>query len=386
MKRKSFRNAAISFGLVLVILLTTTAFVDKYYYVDKKLLAIEALINDYYVGEVDENKLQEGVYKGFVAGVGDIYTSYYTPEEYTSFQESTNGIYSGIGVTMTIDQGDNTILITEVNKDSPAQKGGILKGDKIVKVEGKTVTGDDFTSLPDKVKGKAGTVVNITIYRPSENKSYEMNLTRGEISEQTVTSSMLEDNLGYIKISKFEKITYDQFKAALTELEEQDAKGLILDLRSNPGGRLDTVEQIADELVPQGIVVSTKDKNGKCQEYTADDKYTDLPLVVLVNGSSASASEVLAGAIKDVNRGKLVGETTFGKGIVQTIVPLRDGSAIKLTTAQYFTPSGVCIHGIGIEPDYKVSLSTREIIQGIKGESDDAQLQKAVEVLKEEIK
>lgn len=386
-KNGFFRGAAIGFLLSAIVLLTTTAFVDKYYYVDKKLLAIESVINNYFVGDMDKNKMQEGIYKGFVAGVGDVYTTYYTPEEYASFKEKSSGVYAGIGVQMTVDVTDNTILITEVFEGSPAQKAGIRAKDKIMKAAGKTITGDDFELVPKLVKGAPNTKVAITIYRQSEGKSYDFELTRQNVTYPSVTYKMLDSQLGYIKISQFEETTYDQFKKALTDVQNKKAKGIVLDLRNNPGGLLQITEKIADELLPKKVlIVSTRDKNGTVDEAYADDKYTNIPIVVVVNGNSASASEVLSGALKDHKRAKLVGETTFGKGVVQSVVPLTDGSALKLTTAKYFTPSGVCIQGIGIDPDYEISLPQELLTRGNLEDAQDTQLQKAIEVVRQEIK
>lgn len=387
MKKKTiFRGAAVSFLLVTMVLVTT-AFVDKYHYVDKKLQAIEAVLKDYYVGDIDEQKLEEGIYKGFVAGVGDAYTNYYTSDEYASFKEKSSGMYAGIGIQMTLQTYDNSIEVSEVFEGSPAEKAGIKPKDRIIKAAGKRVTGDEFEILPTLVKGTPGTTVDITVYRPSEEKNYDFTIERASVASPTVYFRMLDNEVGYIQIKQFEAVTYDQFKVALDKLKKEKAKGLVLDLRDNPGGLLNIVEQIADELVPEGIIVSTKDKQGKGSEYYADSKYTDIPMVVLINGNSASASEVLAGALKDYSRAELIGTTTFGKGVVQTIIPLSDGSAIKLTTSQYFTPSGVCIQGIGIAPDYEVKLSTEKILKGRElTDTEDDQLQTAIKVVKEKLK
>lgn len=387
MKKKTiFRGAAVSFLLVTMVLVTT-AFVDKYHYVDKKLQAIEAVLKDYYVGDIDEQKLEEGIYKGFVAGVGDAYTNYYTSDEYASFKEKSSGMYAGIGIQMTLQTYDNSIEVTEVFEGSPAEKAGIKPKDRIIKAAGKRVTGDEFEILPTLVKGTPGTTVDITVYRPSEEKNYDFTIERASVASPTVYFRMLDNEVGYIQIKQFEAVTYDQFKVALDKLKKEKAKGLVLDLRDNPGGLLNIVEQIADELVPEGIIVSTKDKQGKGSEYYSDSKYTDIPMVVLINGNSASASEVLAGALKDYSRAELIGTTTFGKGVVQTIIPLSDGSAIKLTTSQYFTPSGVCIQGIGIAPDYEVKLSTEKILKGRElTDTEDDQLQTAIKVVKEKLK
>ncbi len=386
MKKKSiFRCAAISLMLI-VVFLVSTAFVDRYQPIIRKLAMLESVLNEYYVGDVDRYKLQEGIYKGFISGVGDAYSTYYTQEEYDAFKEETSGIYNGIGIKMYLETEDNSIVIKEVFEGSPAESAGLLPYDKIIKVAGKSVSGNDYTTVTELVAGKKDTDIALTIYRPSDNKTYEFSLTRSNITYPTVYFRMLDEDLAYIQVTKFEELTHNQFKNALEKSKEQNAKGIVLDLRNNPGGLLRIAKDIVDELVPEGIIVSTKDKNGKSIEYYADREYHDIPMVVLINGSSASASEVVAGALKDYNRAKLVGETSYGKGVVQTIIPLSDGSAIKLTTSQYFTPSGVCIQGIGIEPDVHIGLPIEKLLKGAKLEdTEDDQLQTAMKVLREEI-
>ena len=386
MKKKSiFRCAAISLMLI-VVFLVSTAFVDRYQPIIRKLAMLESVLNEYYVGDVDRYKLQEGIYKGFISGVGDAYSTYYTQEEYDAFKEETSGIYNGIGIKMYLETEDNSIVIKEVFEGSPAESAGLLPYDKIIKVAGKSVSGNDYTTVTELVAGKKDTDIALTIYRPSDNKTYEFSLTRSNITYPTVYFRMLDEDLAYIQVTKFEELTHNQFKNALEKSKEQNAKGIVLDLRNNPGGLLRIAKDIVDELVPEGIIVSTKDKNGKSIEYYADREYHDIPMVVLINGSSASASEVVASALKDYNRAKLVGETSYGKGVVQTIIPLSDGSAIKLTTSQYFTPSGVCIQGIGIEPDVHIGLPIEKLLKGAKLEdTEDDQLQTAMKVLREEI-
>lgn len=386
MKNKSiFRYAAISLILITV-LLVSTAFADKYQPIIRKLSMLESVLNEYYVGNVDSYKLQEGIYKGFISGVGDVYSTYYTQEEYDEFKEETSGIYNGIGIKMYLETEDNSIVIKEVFEGSPAESAGILPHDKIIKVAGKSVSGNDYTIVTELVAGEKDTDIALTIYRPSDNKTYDYSLTRGNITYPTVYFRMLDKDLAYIQITKFEELTHNQFKNALEKSIEQNAKGIVLDLRNNPGGLLRIAKNIVDELIPEGIIVSTKDKNGKSIEYYADNEYNDVPMVVLINGNSASASEVVSGALKDYSRAKLVGETSYGKGIVQTIIPLSDGSAIKLTTSQYFTPSGVCIQGIGIEPDVYVSLPIAKLLKGSNLEdTEDDQLQTAMKVLRQEI-
>ncbi|MGL4345583.1 MAG: S41 family peptidase [Cellulosilyticaceae bacterium] len=384
-KKEFWKGTAVGLVLSITLLLFGTAFTSRFEYIDKKLDVIGKAIQKYYVGDIDKEKMEEGIYKGFVSAVGDPYTTYYTTEEFNSFMEKSSGVYAGIGVQMTVDNTDNKITVIEVFPGSPAQKAGMLPKDKIIGAEGQTFTGDDFDLAPKVIKGKSGTKVTVNIFRPSENKTYELEMKRENVVYPSVEYKMLEQDMGYIQIRSFEELTHDQFKEALTDIEKQGGKGLIIDLRNNPGGLLHITEKIVDELIPKGLIVSTKDNQGKVEESYSDDKYSDIPIVVLVNEQSASASEVLSGALKDHKRAPLVGTTTFGKGIVQTIMPLTDGSAIKVTTSQYFTPSGVCIQGKGIEPDYKVELTPELMIKPKLEYKEDAQLQKAIEVLLTEI-
>lgn len=381
-----FKGVSIGFLLSIAIVLSTTAFINKYDFVNQKLEAIGRAIETYYIGEIDAEKMEQGIYKGYVAAVGDPYTTYYTPEEFESFMEKSSGVYAGIGVQMTIDQSDNSIVVVDVFPGSPAEKAGMLPKDKIIGAEGETLNGDRFEDAPKLIKGKPGTKVNVTIFRPSENKNHELDITRENVIYPSVNSEMLEDDIGYIQIRQFEELTYNQFKEALTNIESKGGKGLVLDLRNNTGGLLHITEKIADEFLSDGTIVSTKDNTGKVEETKATKGATDLPVVIVVNEQSASASEVLSGALKDHNRATLVGTRTFGKGIVQSIMQLSDGSALKVTTSQYFTPSGVCIQGEGIEPDYKVELSPELMIKAKLEYDEDIQLHKAIEVLKGKMK
>ena len=386
MKQRNFiKGTAMGFVLSTTILFGMTVFADKYDVIDKKIEVIEKTLEKYYVGDLDQTAMEEGIYKGLVSSVGDPYTTYYTKEEFDSLMEKTSGVYAGIGVQMMIDQTDNSILVTDVFEGSPAAKAGMLPKDKIVGAEGQPLTGDDFNEAPKIIKGKPGTKVTVTVFRPSTNETLDLEMKRENVIYPSVSHKMLEGNINYIKISSFEELTYEQFKEALEAGNKANAQGLIIDVRDNPGGLLDVTVEIVDELIPKGVIVSTKDKEGKVKEMSSDDEYLDIPIVVLVNERSASASEVLSGALKDRNRAILVGNRTFGKGIVQTIMPLTDGSAIKVTTSQYFTPSGVCIQGEGIEPDYKVDLAPELMIKAKLEYNEDLQLQKAVEVLKDQL-
>ncbi len=383
MKRKDFIKGTIAgFILSTALIMTSTAFVNKQYYINRKLEAIDALIDNYYIGKIDKKQMEEGIYKGFVSGVGDVYTTYYTKEELNDFRETSSGVYAGIGVQMSVDQSDNTISVTQVFKGSPAEDAGILPKDKIIKAAGKSVTGDDFEEVPKLIKGTPGTKVSVSIFRPSENKVHTFDLVRNNVTFPTVEYKLVDGDIGYIRIIQFEEKTYDQFKEALNYIQDKNAKSLIIDVRNNGGGILSITNKIIDELIPEGVIVSTKNKVGKVEVARSDKEYLDIPLVLLINENSASASEILAGALKDHKRAKLVGETTFGKGLVQSVIPFEDGSGIKITTSQYYTPNDICIQGIGIDPDYKVSLNPELLIRSNISENEDAQLQKAIELLK----
>lgn len=386
MREKSFiKGIGVGFLLSIIILFTTTLFADKYDYIDKKLEVIQRALQEYYVGELDDKAMEEGIYKGLVSSVGDPYTTYYTKEEFDDVMEKSSGVYAGIGVQMMVDPNDNSILVTDVFENSPAQKAGMQIDDKIVGAEGQKLTGDDFETAPKIIKGTPGTKVKVDVFRPSTNETLTLEMKRENVIYPSVEHKMLQDDISYIKVREFEELTYDQFKKALDASEQAGAKGLIIDLRNNSGGLLNITVKMVDELVPKGIIVSTKDKKGKEEVMYADNDYIDLPIVVVVNEKSASASEVLSGALKDHKRAILVGKRTYGKGIVQTIMPLTDGSALKVTTSQYFTPSGVCIQGEGIEPDYEVSLPPELMIRAKLAYEEDTQLQKAVEVLMEQM-
>ncbi len=346
-----------------------------------KMNEIERLVEKNFALEYEEEDLVESQYAGYVYGLDDPYSVYLTEENYAKMMESTNGEYVGIGVGVSPEPEKNTILINQVFTNSPAEKAGLQIGDEIVKVEGELVFGDKLDEAVTKIKGKKGTTVVLTIYEKKTGKLKDVTVERDSVVVDTVFYEVLDDNIGYIRISSFDAVTDEQFEEAYNDLMDQNVKGLVLDLRNNPGGLLDVVCNIADILVPAGNIVYTEDVNGNKEYAKSDATQIEIPLQVLVNGNSASASEVLAGAIKDYGVGELVGEKTFGKGIVQRIYPLNDGSAVKLTIAKYFTPSGVCINGIGIEPDYEVVLDEESTINLFRDfdRRYDTQLQKAVE-------
>lgn len=343
----------------------------------RKANYLEQYIEAYYLNGNEERDMGEGIYKGLLESLNDPYSVYYTEEEYADLLEKTTGTYCGIGAVVSQDTKTGIITIVEPYEGSPAAEAGLLPGDAIYKVEGEEVTGKDLSQVVSNMKGEEGTDVEISILRGTE--IIEVTITRRQIEIDTIDYEMLDNSIGYIEVSSFDGVTGEQFREALMDLESQGQKGLIIDLRGNGGGRLDIVVDMLDRMLPEGIIVSTKTKDGKGEEYTSTDKEQfDKPLVVLIDENSASASEVFAGAIQDYEIGKLVGTNSFGKGIVQTIFELEDGSALKLTTSEYFTPNGRNIHGDGLKPDVEVELEEELLTKLNVEKSEDNQIQTAI--------
>ena len=344
---------------------------------DSKMTELQAYIDQFFLDDIDREKVQDSICKGMVDGLGDVYAAYYNEEEYKDMKEKTSGNYCGIGAYVSQSATDGAITIVQPIKDSPAEKVGLKSGDIITEVNGKSVEGMDLTAVVSKMKGKAGTKVELTVLRDNHQKKFT--ITREEIHSQTVAYKMLD----YIEVSSFEEVTKQQFRDALDDLEKQGEKSLVIDLRNNGGGLLSTAVDMLDRLLPEGIVVYTKDKDGKKEVYRSTDKESfDKPIAILVNENSASASEVFSGAMQDYNKAVLVGTTTFGKGIVQTVFDLSDGTAIKLTTAKYYTPKGRNIHGTGLEPDITEALNDQTHRQKKSGVLIDNQMQRAIDYLK----
>ena len=349
--------------------------------VERKLSILNSLIDESYLGDIDKKKLEEGLYEGYIGGLDDPYSVYYDEEETKAFMEATEGEYSGIGAVMTQSKDSGIIVLTHVYKDSPAMKAGLKDEDILYKVEGKEVTGEDLTDVVSRIRGEKGTKVELTVLRGKKNEEVTVVAVRDTIETQTVQTKMLEGDIGYMAVSEFDSVTYDQYVKGLDTLEGQGMKGLVVDLRGNPGGNLNTVCDILDLMLPKGLIVYTQDKNGEKREMTSDEenKFTH-PMVVLVNGNSASASEIYAGAIQDYGLGKIVGTQTYGKGVVQQIFDLKDGTCVKLTIAEYYTPKGRNVNGKGITPDVEEEYELNE-----KNPEADNQLEKAVEELKKEL-
>ena len=343
----------------------------------EKIRLLEEAIRQYYYQPEDATvgTLETGLYKGLMDSLGDPYTVYYTEEEYNTMNEETSGIYKGIGAYIGLDQKTNAPVFSGIMPGTPAEKAGLKTGDIICEVDGKDTLEMDTAGVASLVKGQEGTEVQIKIMRDGEYQTFTV--TRATINVPTVTSEMLDNKIGYLTISEFSDVTAAQFEENYSKLMKDGMKSMIIDLRGNPGGTVTAVTQIASELLPKGLIFYMEDKNGEREEYTCPGAAFDLPLVVLVDEYSASASEILAGAIQDAGIGKLVGTKTFGKGIVQNLYPLGDGSAIKITVADYYTRNGRNIHKVGIEPDYTVEFDSEKY----EKEEVDTQLEKAKELL-----
>lgn len=339
--------------------------------ISEKATVIAAMLEENYIGDFEKTDLADEMYESMAEAMGDPYTVYLTEKQMQAFIQDTGGTISGIGIVITQDENGNC-FIKEVLENSPAEEAGIKAGDIIRAIDGKDVTGMSVIDISALTKGAKGTKIKITVERNGADMDFEVE--RSNIDLQYVKSDV-DGDIGYIKITEFTKLTANQFEDALKELKSKNIKGLIIDVRDNPGGMIDSVTQIADDLLPEGIITYTVDKNGNKKDFVSAEGELDMPIAVLVNGSSASASELFAGALQDYGKGVIVGTQTFGKGIVQGLYSLGDGSGIKITIQKYYTPNGVCIHGVGITPDYVVE----------NNDSDDAQYEKALEILKNKL-
>lgn len=347
---------------------------------EEKLSVLKGLIDENYIGDVDEEALEEGIYKGYIQGLEDPYSVYYNEEETKDLYETTEGEYSGIGAVLSQELESGVITLVQIYEDSPAAKAGLKDNDILTKVGDIEVTGMDLSEVVTYIKGEKGTDVDLTVLRGEDAEEITVTATRDTVEAQTVKYEMLEGQTGYLSVSEFDSVTYAQYEEALNELTAQGMTGLIVDLRNNPGGNLNTVCEMLDLVLPKGTIVYTEDKDGKRETATSDDEHQiNVPMVVLVNGNSASASEIYAGAIQDYGIGKIVGTQTYGKGVVQQIFDLGDGTSVKLTIAEYFTPTGRNIDGEGITPDVEVEYEADE-----NNPEADNQLEKALEVMKEE--
>lgn len=350
---------------------------------EEKINELMSYVDYYYTGDVDEDVIRDEIYHAVLNGLGDPYSVYYTAEEYEDLQVDTGGEYYGIGAGLAQDATTMEVTVSKVYSGTPSEEAGLKQGDIIATVDDVDATSMELSKLVQLIRGEEGTTVHLVIYRDGE--EMEFDVERRNITLPSVEGQMLDDNMGYIQISEFQNKTDEQFEEIYQDLADQGMEGVIIDVRANPGGMLDTVVNILDYMLPEGTLVYTEDKYGKQEVFSSDESCVDpIPTVVLVDGNSASASEIFAGALKDYEYATLVGTTTFGKGIVQSVFPLPDGDAVKITTAKYYTPNGNYIHGVGIDPDVELEYEFTGPEDATTYEMQyDNQLQKAIEVLKE---
>lgn len=346
-----------------------------------KFTQIESLIDNNYMGDFNKKQLSENAIGAYVASIGDDYTTYLNTDSYSSMKKTLDGEYDGIGISISVKDG--IIEIVSVKQNSPADAVGILKGDILVGVNGKEFDGNSAAEAISEIQSvKNGDKVKITVERDGE--KHEMLVEKKNIDMEYISSKMIDSEIGYIRIKTFGNKVADDFEENVENLKKSGMKMLIIDLRSNPGGLLDQAVKIADYLMPEGVITTVKEANGSTEEYKSDKNELDMKMCVLINSESASASEILSGALRDIKKAVLVGKNSYGKGIVQSIFDLSDGSALRVTVAKYYTPSGECIHKKGIAPDYDVDLPEGETISSFELDlKNDTQLNKAVEVLKE---
>jgi len=347
---------------------------------------MESYLDKYYVEDFDETLVEEMLFSGMAAGVGDRYTYYMPAENLDQYLENANGNFDGVGIEVFTNQ-EGEVVISRVMEGQPAETAGMQEGDVIIGVDGEDMRGKLVNDVAAKIRGKSGTPVTIQVLRKSTGETLEMTMDRAVVVMESVDSRMMNGNIGYISITGFKENTYEQFKRALDTMLEQGMEGLVLDLRDNPGGLVKSVYHIGEELLPEGTMVYTLDKKENRDDLKCDGEYLDIPLAVLVNENSASASEILAGAVKDTGRGRLIGMQTFGKGLVQRLFTLPDGSGLNVTIQKYYTPNGTSIHGVGVAPDEVLQLPEKYLSTALRDipEAEDNQLQKAVEVLQEEM-
>lgn len=351
-----------------------------------KLSAIEGLVELHYFGEVDPELENEAVYKGYIAGLEDPYSEYFTAEEYEEQQEKVTKEYYGIGATLTQEKDNGIVTIVYVYEGTPAERAGLKEGDIIVSADGLEATTMDLDEFVDHVRGEEGTTVQLVIRREGEKDLLTFDVEREEVKLPTVDSELLDGKIGYILISRFALNTAEEFREAVSELEKKGMKAMIVDLRYNPGGLLGSVVEILDEILPEGTVVYTEDKYGNRQDEVSDaEHYMDLPIAILISENSASASEIMAGAIRDYEYGTLIGTTTYGKGVVQQTFPMTDGSAVKLTVEKYFTPKGENIQDKGIDPDIELEYEFLGKEDEAYDYAKDNQIVKAIQVLEKEL-
>lgn len=353
--------------------------------VAKKIDEIYAYMNIYYYGEFEKEDIYNSLYSGVLESLGDPYSVYYTAEEYEDMKVSTSGKYVGIGAGVSQDLTTMEVTISKVYRGTPSEEAGLKNGDMILSVEDVQATSVEVSELVQYIRGEEGTTVHMVIYRPSTGETLEFDVERRSVVLPSIEGELLEDGIGYIQITEFQDETDEQFATMVKQLKKEGAKGLIIDVRANPGGLLRTVVNLLDQILPEGLLVYVEDKYGNRDNYNSDPMCLDLPIVVLTDESSASASEIFAGALKDYEYATLVGKTTYGKGIVQNILPLSDDDAMKITIAKYFTPKGNDIHKVGVTPHVEVDYEYFGSEDEVYDKQYDSQFLKAVEIMKEKL-
>ncbi len=349
----------------------------------QKLNYLESLIDEEYLDEKDEDSLREGLYAGLMSGLNDPYSVYYTAEQYKELNTSNEGSYVGIGAVLQKDE-DGGAQIVQLYEGGSGEQAGLKKGDVLKAIDGEDVTEKETADIAAMIKESDKDSVTLTVQRAEQKETLDIKVEIRDVEIQTVSHEMLDDETGYIRISEFSEVTSNQYKKAFEDLQDKGIKKLVVDLRNNPGGLLNAVCDVLRQILPEGLIVYTEDKNGKKEEEKCDGKNElNMPLAVLVNGSSASASEIFAGAVKDYGIGTIVGTTTYGKGVVQTIQPLTDGSAVKITIAKYFTPKGNDINKKGITPDVEAELSEGSADWTELTHEEDTQLQAALKEIRQ---
>ena len=379
--------------IAVVLLVITTDFVTRIITVRQvlsfnenfgKVIVLEKYLRENYLynKDIKDENLEAGLLKGLVAGLADPYSQYLTSDEMKKLSETTTGKFQGIGVIISPDE-DGTVTVISPIKGSPADRAGVESGDKILKINGKDFSAEKINEASKEMRGEKGTTVKILLLKKKNLKTKEVEIKREEIKIDSIIKNKIGD-IGYIGITMFDEETGKDFVKALNELTKEGVKGIILDMRGNPGGVVDAAVEIGDAILPKSTFVTLKDNKGEIvQDYKLDDKYNDIKMVVLVNEGSASASEILSGAIRDLDRAKIIGNTTYGKGVVQNVISLPEGDGLKLTTSEYFTPKGKSINKIGIKPDIEIELPENIKGIGIDYMDTDSQLKKAIEIIKE---
>lgn len=396
-RQKAYKIVMLIVIVAVITFISTTVFMYKYVggnikYVQvssessnlaSTLASFKKIVDNKFLGEIDEQNVINETIKGYIKGLNDPYTEYMTKDEMEEFSQDVMGNFSGIGIYLSKDTQKNVIVIISPIKDTPAAKAGILPGDIITKVDGTSYTGEQLTEASNKIKGETGSKVTLEILRDDKTLNFE--ITRENIKINHVEGEVLENNIGYIEFNSFDDGCSDEFKEKLEELNKKNIKGLIIDIRNNGGGLVDEAINIADFITPKdATLLITTDKNGK-EEITKSKNnpiIDNIPIVILTNESSASASEILAGALKDNGKATIVGTKTYGKGVIQELLTLTDGSGLKITTNEYYTPNRNKINKIGITPDVEVKIDEKFKEQLIINQEDDSQLQKAIEILK----